>query len=182
MSLFDGSSPIDASVPAAAPMGATLADVLHVDSRFIGEFDQFGWATIMRLWNACERPYAPEVLKKFLNESIYALTLKKIRYPKILLRRLKELQAHLEGKGQWPPEDERRSASGFESVRDIVRRNQTIRRNLGHTQFSDYMAGVGEELESAEGRHAKLLADVEKLRERDRRKAAGVQNLDGGKS
>jgi hypothetical protein len=155
-------------------MGATLADVLHIDSRFIPEADSFGWSTIQRLWWSCERPYAPKVLKKFLNESIYACMLKKIRYPKVVLRRLKDLQRFLEGRGPWPPDDERRSAAGFETVRDIVMRREAVRRNLGHTPFSDYMAGVGGELEVGDGPRGNLSLEDElaRLRERDRRKAA----------
>jgi hypothetical protein len=105
---------------ANAPPGITLWQVLDIDQRCIPFGNAMGAGRIAWWWGECGRPAGKVALSVFLHHSINRCVKDGVRYPKIVLKRLKEMQ-----RGEWEPRDYSAAAimrrGGFQSAGEIMR-------------------------------------------------------------
>lgn len=103
-----------------APPGLSLWQVLEIDERCIPVESRVAALKIAWWWGEYGRPAAKVVLSIFLHHAINACVREGIRYPKIVLKRLKQMQ-----RDEWSPAGQSRSPiarrGGFMSVAEILR-------------------------------------------------------------
>ena len=105
---------------ADAAEGVTLWQVLDVDERCIPLECRVAMLKIPYWWNECGRPAGKVSLSVFLHHVLNRCVQDGIRYPKVVLKRLKQMQ-----RGEWKPGDHSRAAimrrGGFQRVGEFLR-------------------------------------------------------------
>lgn len=74
-----------------------LLDLLHVDRASLPRYVAQAVESCEEEWEERGRPSDPQRLARFLDEALRSCTQQGVRYPKVLLLRLKQLQ-----RGEWP--------------------------------------------------------------------------------
>jgi len=76
----------------------TLAELLEIDKTRIPTACGFAMQYLERRWQGLGSPTGVEPLRQMLDDSIRFCTENRVWYPKVALRRLKQLQ-----RGEWRP-------------------------------------------------------------------------------
>jgi hypothetical protein len=120
MGLFFGGWEEKARDREPAADGVTLWQVLDVDERCIPPACRVAALKIPWWWAEHGRPAGRIALSVFLHGAINRCAQEGVRYPKVVLLRLKQMQ-----RGEWKPVDYSRSAvtrrGGFQTVAEFLR-------------------------------------------------------------
>jgi len=104
----------------ATPEGTTLWQLLQVEENYIPAVCRVAALRIPLWWLESGRPAGQTALSVFLHQAINRCAQEGIRYPKVVLLRLKQMQ-----RGEWSPANLDRPAvnrrGGFQSVGEFLR-------------------------------------------------------------
>jgi hypothetical protein len=76
-----------------------LVELLRVDQERLPRDTTRAVLYCERYWAECGRPLLPQDLAEFLDAAMTSCAKQRLRYPKVFLLRLKQLQ-----RGEWPPD------------------------------------------------------------------------------
>ena len=74
---------------------------LHVNPKMLPPDSAKAVSFCEALWKEHGRPYDPRLLEEFLDDALHRCAGVVLRYPKVFLLRLKQLQ-----RGEWPPDSQ----------------------------------------------------------------------------
>jgi hypothetical protein len=77
----------------------TLTQILAIDETRIPPSCRFAMSYVERRWRECGSPTGVEALRDMLDKALRFCADNELRYPKVLLLRLKQLE-----RGEWPVE------------------------------------------------------------------------------